>query len=98
HHYLHPFPTRALPISCFYDLGRFGEAEADYLQAAALDASLATLSLVNAAYAALDGGSPRRAREIAGRARAAMKPSEADLVADLEDRKSTRLNSSHRTS
>jgi Flp pilus assembly protein TadD len=70
--------------ACLYELGRFAEAEADYRKAAALDASIATLSLVNAAYAALDGGSPQRAREIAARARAAAKAGEADLVADLE--------------
>ena len=70
--------------ACFYELGRFAEAEADYLQAASLDASLSAVSLVNAAYAALDGGSPERAREIATRARAAANPSEGDLVADLE--------------
>jgi Flp pilus assembly protein TadD len=70
--------------ACLYELERFGEAEADYLQAASLDPSLATLSLVNASYAALEGGAPERAREIATRARTSAKPAEADLVADLE--------------
>jgi Flp pilus assembly protein TadD len=69
--------------ACFYELGRFADAEADYLKAAEIDPSIATLSLVNASYAALDGGSAERAREIAGRARAAAKPGEADLIADL---------------
>jgi len=70
--------------ACLYQLERFAEAEADYLQAAALDPTLSTLSLVNAAYAALDGGSPERARQIAVRARASAKPEEVDLVSDLE--------------
>jgi len=70
--------------ACLYELERFGEAEAEYLTAASLDPSLATLSLVNASYAALDGGSPERARQIARRARASAKSAEADLVADLE--------------
>ena len=70
--------------ACLYQLERFGEAEADYLQAASLDAAIATLSLVNASYAALEGGSAERAREIATRARASAKPEEADLVGDLE--------------
>jgi len=70
--------------ACLYQLERFAEAEADYLQAAALDPALSTLSFVNAAYAALDGGSPDRARQIAARVRASAKPEEADLVSDLE--------------
>src|SRR5205814_1831518 len=70
--------------ACFYELERFGDAEADYLQAASFDPAIATLSLVNASYAALDGGSPERARALAGRARASAKPAEADLIADLE--------------
>ncbi|MFL5395769.1 MAG: tetratricopeptide repeat protein [Myxococcales bacterium] len=70
--------------ACLYELGRFADAEADYLKAAEIDPSIATLSLVNASYAALDGGSPERAREIAARARAAATPGEADVIADLE--------------
>ncbi|MFL5454276.1 MAG: tetratricopeptide repeat protein, partial [Myxococcales bacterium] len=70
--------------ACLYELGRFADAQADYLKAAEIDRSIATLSLVNASYAALDAGSPQRAREIAARARAAATPAEADLIADLE--------------
>jgi len=70
--------------ACLYQLERFAEAEAEYLQAAALDPALATVSLVNASYAALDGGLPERARQIAARARASAKPEEVDLLSDLE--------------
>ena len=70
--------------ACLYQLERFAEAEADYLEAASLDPALATVSFVNASYAALDAGSSERAKELAARARASAKPEESDVVSDLE--------------
>jgi tetratricopeptide (TPR) repeat protein len=80
----------ALPLwhynrgACLYELGRFREAESAYLEAADLDASLRTVSLVNAGFAALDGGSPERARALSIRARATASEQEAQLVTDLD--------------
>lgn len=71
--------------SCLYELERFADAEAAFLQAAALDPSLAAVSLANAGFAALDAGAPRRARELAARARAA-DGAAVELAADLEQR------------
>lgn len=70
--------------ACLYELGRFAEAEAAYVEAASLDASLAPLSLVNAGFAALDDGAPARAQALAVRARAAASGAALDLVSELE--------------
>ena len=72
--------------SCLYELGRFAEAEEAWLAAAGQDPSLAVLSLVNAAWAALDGGAVERARELSHRARAASDGPGRELVAELEAR------------
>jgi len=70
--------------SCLYELGRFGEAEQQYLMAAA-DPSLSVAATVDAAFAALDGGKPARAKELAQTARVNAKDERAlDLVADLD--------------
>lgn len=71
--------------ACFYELGRFAEAERDYLDAAALDETLAVAALVNAGFAALDAGARERAKALAARARAAATAGPAlELVKDLE--------------
>lgn len=71
--------------SCLYELGRFAEAEAEYVLAAELDAALSLPALVNAGFAALDGGAMERARTLARRARETIGPGGAlDLVLDLE--------------
>jgi tetratricopeptide (TPR) repeat protein len=68
-------PARALWLynrgACLYELERFEEAEAAYVEAAELDAAVAALALVDAGFAALDARSPERARALAARARAA---------------------------
>jgi tetratricopeptide (TPR) repeat protein len=70
--------------SCLYELGRFAEAEQQYLLAAQ-DPSLSVAATVNAAFAALDGGNPARAKELAKTARKGAKDERAlDLVADLD--------------
>lgn len=70
--------------ACLYELNRFAEAEQEYLLAAE-EESLAVVSLVNAAFAAMDGGAVPRARELATRARAKVSDERAlDLVADLD--------------
>jgi hypothetical protein len=70
--------------ACLYELNRFAEAEQEYLLAAQ-DDSLAVVSLVDAAFAALDSGSVSRAREIAMRARSKASDERAlDLVTDLD--------------
>ncbi|HEX4384136.1 MAG TPA: hypothetical protein VH083_14350, partial [Myxococcales bacterium] len=81
-------PTASLwhfnQAACLYELGRFAEAEQQYLLAAQ-DDSLAIVSLVNAAFAALDGGGVARARELAKTARGKATDERAlDLVADLD--------------
>ncbi len=70
--------------ACLYQLGRFEEAEASFIEAAALTPSLASVALVNAGFAALDGSAPQRAKALASRARAAGSGRELDLVEDLE--------------
>lgn len=50
--------------ACLYDLGRAAEAELAFLEAATLDAALAPAALANAGFAALDAGSPSRARAL----------------------------------
>ena len=77
-------PFRYNRAACLYQLGRFAEAEADYLLAAKLDAALAAVSLANAGFAALDGGAPNRARSLAAQARAIGAGVAAGLIADLE--------------
>ena len=74
--------------ACLYQLERYAEAEAEYLQAAS-DASLAPLALVDAGYAALDGGSPERARALGAAA--------ADLAADLESQLDQRAAKAYRS-
>jgi tetratricopeptide (TPR) repeat protein len=69
--------------ACLYELGRFAEAEQEYL-AAASDPALAAVALVNAGFAALDGGSSERARSLAERARAADSGAADELISDLE--------------
>jgi Flp pilus assembly protein TadD len=70
--------------ACLYELARFAEAEQEYLLAAQ-DDSLAVVSLVNAAFAALDAGGTARARELAKSARGKANDERAlDLVADLD--------------
>jgi len=70
--------------ACLYELGRFSEAESEYLKAAE-DGSLVAVALVDAAFAALDGGAAPRAKELAARARANASDERAlDLVADLD--------------
>ncbi len=69
--------------ACLYELGRHAEAEAAFLEAAALGGPIAAVALANAGFAALDGGSPDRARELARRAGTTF-PAAAGLVADLE--------------
>lgn len=68
--------------ACLYELGRFEEAEREYLAAA--QGSLAAVSLINAGFAALDRGDRGRARELAAQARAVASAHAAELVADLE--------------
>ncbi len=70
--------------ACLYELGRHGEAEEEYLAAAARDPALSAVALVNAGFAALDGGALARARVLAQRARATASGKAVDLVADLE--------------
>ncbi|MBK9518499.1 MAG: hypothetical protein IPO09_14340 [Anaeromyxobacter sp.] len=50
--------------ACLYDLGRAAEAEQAFLEAATLDEALAPAALANAGFAALDAGSPSRARAL----------------------------------
>jgi Flp pilus assembly protein TadD len=70
--------------ACLYELGRFGEAESEYLKAAE-DGSLTVVALVDAAFAALDGGEPARARQLAAQARGKATDERAlDLVTDLD--------------
>jgi hypothetical protein len=70
--------------ACLYELGRHAEAEAAFLGAAA-DPAFEALALVNAGFAALDGGAPERARELAARARASAAGGPAlGLVEELE--------------
>jgi tetratricopeptide (TPR) repeat protein len=81
-------PERALwhfnQAACLYELGRYAEAESEYLLAAQ-DPSLSVVSLVDGAFAALDGSSPKRARELAAQARTQARDERAlDLVSDLE--------------
>lgn len=68
--------------ACLYELGRNGEAEAAFLEAAR-DPAFEALALVNAGFAALDAGAPGRARALAARARAVGGPATA-LVDELE--------------
>jgi tetratricopeptide (TPR) repeat protein len=68
--------------ACLSELARYREAERAFVQAAARDSALAPAALVNAAYAALDRGSVKRARALARRALAA--GAAADIVAGLE--------------
>jgi tetratricopeptide (TPR) repeat protein len=70
--------------ACLYDLERFAEAEIEYQQAATLDRSIATVSLVNAGFAALDAGAAERATALAQRARETASDGAFDLVVDLE--------------
>jgi tetratricopeptide (TPR) repeat protein len=79
-----PGPWQYNRGACLYQLGRFEEAEASFTEAAALTPSLASVALVNAGFAALDGGAPERAKALASRARAAGSGRELDLVEDLE--------------
>lgn len=69
--------------ACLYELGRYGEAEASFLAAAA-DPALAPVALVNAGFAALDGGAPERARALAARAAALGDGPSRALVEELE--------------
>jgi tetratricopeptide (TPR) repeat protein len=71
--------------SCLYELGRFAEAEDEYLRAAE-DPPLSVAAMVDAAFAALDAGSIPRARQLAAevRAKAAGDERTLDLVADLD--------------
>jgi tetratricopeptide (TPR) repeat protein len=70
--------------ACLYELGRYAEAETDYLRAAE-EPSLAVAALVDAAFAALDSGSIPRAKDLAAQARAkATDERGLDLVADLD--------------
>jgi tetratricopeptide (TPR) repeat protein len=68
--------------ACLSELARHREAERAFVQAAARDPALAPAALVNAAYAALDRGSLKRARALARRALAA--GAAVDIVAELE--------------
>lgn len=72
--------------ACLTALGRPLEAEAESLDAASFDASIAGLALVNAAWAALDGGSPERARVWAARARERSSAEVDALLAELDAR------------
>lgn len=69
--------------ACLYELGRHAEAEAAFLQAAA-EPTLAPLALVNAGFAALDGGATDRARRAAARAREVAAGPSLELVEELE--------------
>ena len=69
--------------ACLYELGRHAEAEAAFAEAAA-EPGIAAAALVNAGFAALDGGSHDRARAFAARARAAAAGPAIELVANLE--------------
>jgi len=69
--------------ACLYALGRHAEAEAAFLEAAAAP-DLAPLALVNAGFAALDGGAAGRARALAARARALADGPQLGLVEELE--------------
>lgn len=70
--------------SALYELGRYDEAERSFLDAAAGDAELAPLAILNAGYAARDAGDDARARRHAARA-AALPGGEkvADMASDL---------------
>ena len=70
--------------ACLYQLGRFAEAEAEYLSSAKLDPALAAVSLANAGFAAFDGGAPDRARSLAAQARSIGTGAAEGLIADLE--------------
>ena len=69
--------------ACLNELARFAEAESEF-RAAALDPELAPAALVNAGFAALDGGSRDRARALAQQARALGPGAAAGLLADLD--------------
>jgi tetratricopeptide (TPR) repeat protein len=68
--------------ACLYALGRFDEAEQDFLEAAE-DASLSRMAWANAGFAALDGGSAERAAQWAERARQGASERELALVEEL---------------
>ena len=72
--------------ACLDELGRHGEAEAEFVAAAELDPALSAVALVNAGFAALDGGALERARALAARARRAASGAAGELVSDLEAR------------
>ncbi len=69
--------------ACLYELGRSGEAEAAFLEAAR-DPAFESLALVNAGFAALDGGDAARATALAARARAVASGPATELVEELE--------------
>ena len=69
--------------SCLYELGRFAEAESEYLEAARLDVPLAAVSLIDAGFAALDADAPDRASALAERAGAIATPATQALLDDL---------------
>ncbi len=70
--------------ACLYELGRFDEAEEEYLAAAALDPELAPVSLANAGFAALDRGALDRARAHLAKARPIAAGRTAELVSELD--------------
>ena len=70
--------------ACLYELGRYGEAEAAFLEAARREPSVAAAALANAGFAALDAGAVERARALAARARSAAQGAALALVSDLE--------------
>lgn len=69
--------------ACLYELSRYAEAEAAFLSAASSPAFEA-LALVNAGFAALDGGAPGRAAAHAALARARASGQALVLVEELE--------------
>ncbi len=70
--------------ACLYELGRFEEAEAAFLEAARREPAVEAAALANAGFAALDAGAAARARELAGRARRVASGSAMGLVEELE--------------
>ena len=68
--------------SALYQAGRFADAEARYVEAAARDAKIAPLALLNAGLAALDGGNPERAIAHLQKAEAAARAGGQEPVAD----------------
>lgn len=78
-----PAAWRFNRAACLYELGRHAEAEAAFLEAAE-DPAFAPLALVDAGFAALDGGDAGRARALASRARAAADAATLPLVEELE--------------